>query len=129
MIPVRLQPDVEQILVDYIAGHRAEDVGTQLPDDWQPGSSPFVQVTLDGTPTVDYPIRCVCTVRVTVWATGRTEARDIAAPVQALLLSHPGDASVQRIGPGVGLYGAKDSRNGGQMASFTVNASLALTAA
>lgn len=99
----------------YAAGVK---VGAHVPaDGW-----PFVQVAVDGTPNVVYPVVARSTVRVTVWHVDGDQAHDLAQLCQGLLLSAPTDraAFVELTGP----LRAVDDKTGVDLASFTVRASL-----
>lgn len=94
-------------------------VGLQMPDDWSPASAPFIGVFDDGGQSV-WPVVTVPRLRVTVWASGRTRAREIAGVCVGLLLSRPVPGVAQITDPSSILESLDD--NGGFMASFTVQA-------
>ena len=119
MKPAVVQVDPERFTVDMLASlltarGRTERVGTDLPSSWTTASPIFVQVAHDGTPTMDWPVRVVSVVRVTVWSAAKGEGRDLAALCMGLLLSQPGFSE------STGLLLAKDSTTRGRMASFAV---------
>lgn len=97
-------------------------VGMSLPKKWTPTDTPAVVVFDDSGPQ-QWPVSTTSTIRVTVWADGRTRARDLAGRCVGLLLSHrvPGLAHV---GPGTGLIDDRDPDNDGFMASATVIAKI-----
>ena len=125
---VQVERDAEAIVVDYLIARldaigRPSPVGTDLPDGWAPRSGAFVQVALDGTPTVEWPVRTVATIRVTVWSRTKGEGKELSGICMGLLLTHPGGSGVSGIRPGIGRLLAKDD-NGGRLTSFTVDVSL-----
>ncbi|WP_027500808.1 hypothetical protein [Rhodococcus sp. UNC363MFTsu5.1] len=99
-------------------------VGLSLPPDWTPTSRPAVVVFDDGGPQI-WPVATKPQIRVTVWADGRTRARDLAGMCMGWLLALrvPG----VKVSPGSALIDARDPKNGGVMASFTVNATVRTT--
>lgn len=120
MKPLVVQVDPERATVDLlqallVAQGRTEKVGTDLPDTWTPASPTFVQVAHDGTPTLDWPVRAVSTVRVTVWSRVKSQGRDLASLCMGLLLAQPGYSE------GTGLLLTVDPTTKGRLASFTVN--------
>lgn len=95
-------------------------VGLVLPSDWTVKSVPHVGVFDDGGPVL-WPVVASSRVRVTVWASGRSRAREIASLAMGLVLVRrvPGVAVVRDPSS---ILDAFDEHNGGQMASFTVQA-------
>jgi hypothetical protein len=117
--PAVVQVDPERHTVDrlqsLLAGRgRAERVGTDLPSDWTPGSPMFVQVAHDGTPTLDWPVRTVSTMRVTVWSRIKSDGRNLAVLSMGLLLAEPGYRE------STGLLLTVDPSTRGRLASFAV---------
>lgn len=92
-------------------------VGLVLPSSWSPKSAPAVVVFDDGGPSV-WPVLTEPRIRVTVWASGRDAARELAALCTGVLMSLdvPGVAHVRDASS---ILDARDD-NGGIMASFTV---------
>ncbi|RVW06227.1 hypothetical protein [Rhodococcus spongiicola] len=92
--------------------------GLSLPKDWTPSDPPAVVVFDDSGP-VQWPVSTSPQIRVTVWAEGRTLAREIAGKCLGWLLCSkvPG---IAHIGPGAGLLDGRDNSNHGFTASFTV---------
>lgn len=129
MKPVTVPPDAERVLVGLLkvllAG-QGEDVtvGVDLPAEWQPGTKPHVQVALDGTPEVSYPVLWRASMRVTCWATSTTTAKALAALSQAVLASHEGGSGVYSIQPLTGVQPAKDPDTAAQLATVTVQVNL-----
>lgn len=127
--PLVAPPDPERLIVDLLTGllaSRGEDVtvGVEVPSTWTTGQKPHVQVALDGTPTVQYPVLWVATMRVTSWADGPTEAKDRANLCQALLLAHTGADGLAGCLPGTGVLPARDNATDAALASITVRAKL-----
>ncbi len=122
MKPLRIPQDAQKVAVDAVTAllagaGRTEAVSATLPADWTPASPMHVQVAFDGTPTVEWPIRTVAAIRVTVWGRIPTDVRTLARLCHGLVLTFDG------VRPGAGLLPATDP-NGAYLASFTVNWSL-----
>jgi len=119
--PPRAEAVVSDYLIPLLTAH-GQDVtcGVNIPTTWVTGTKPHVQVALDGTPIVQYPILWRATVRVTAWATATTVAQDLAGLCEALLLSHPGSTSVAGILTGTGILPAQDPTTKAQLASISV---------
>lgn len=102
-------------------------VSLGVPDDkWSPQSKPVVGIFDDGGPT-GWPVATSPLLRVTVWSNGRSRSRHIAGWVMGVLLAHPipGIASVREPSS---LLDARDPKNKGLMASFTVRTTVRTTA-
>jgi len=91
-------------------------VGIDVPE-WSSGE--FVQVALDGTPTVRPPL-WISQIRLTAYAEGKTRAKALANLAGALLLAHPGDGSCAGCLPGPGLITTRDDSTGAELASVGV---------
>lgn len=89
-----------------------------------------LQVTLDGTPTVEYPATERATVRFTYWtnAGAPSDAKRGAAITQGLVATHPGDAAVWSTRILTGRLRGTDPDTGNQFASFTARVTLRPTA-
>lgn len=129
MKPLAVPPLAETVTIDYLTAElaaRSQDVtcGVVIPSAWAPGTKPHVQVALDGTPVVQYPVLWWATVRVTVWATATTAAQNLAGLCEALLLSHAGSATVAGALPGTGLLVTTDPDTKAALASVTVRLKL-----
>lgn len=127
MKPHRIPPDPAAAIKAHLVAElpaRVTDpdpsVGLTLPSTWQPSSAPAVVVFDDSGPT-RWPIAVMPTIRVTVWADGRTRARAIAGAAMGLLLSQQ-VAGVATITNPSQLLDARDKNTGGTLASFTVRA-------
>jgi len=126
-------PDAEHVVIDYLttalAAH-GQDVtcGVNIPTTWTDGTKPHVQVALDGTPIVTYPILFRASVRVTCWTSsttaGTTPAKALAALCFALLCVHPGGSGVASIRPLTGVLPAQDNATLAQLASVSVQVNL-----
>lgn len=122
-------PDAEHVVRDYLEtalAARSQDVtvGVDLPTIWTTETKPHVQVALDGTPSVNYPVLWKATVRVTAWSSSTTTAKALAALCQALLCAHPGDVSVASVQPLTGVLPTRDPDTGAQLASVSVRVNL-----
>ena len=102
---------------DYATGATA---GVSLPTGWTKTADPFVTVALDGTPRVDYPAAAYATVRCTAYGLSTTKTKALAALVQGLLVTRPGDRKVSSVQPLTGVLPASDSDSGAALASITV---------
>jgi hypothetical protein len=129
MKPIAVPADAEHVIVDYLTEQlaaRGQDatVGVAIPATWEPGHPAHVQVGHDGTPTVEYQVLFRASVRVTCWATSTTDAKDLAALCQALLLGHPGDRDVASIRSLTGILPTRDPDTGAQLATIAVQVNL-----
>lgn len=135
MKTLAVTPDAERLAIDYLKPaliSRGKDVtiGSNVPTTWNPlpisqgGSKAHVLIALDGTPEAEYPIYAAASVRVTVFATGSTEAKTLAGLCQGLLLFHSGGGGIAGIQHLSGILPAKDDITGAQMASIAVRVNL-----
>lgn len=129
MKPVAVPPDAERVTVDILTAalaSRGQDVtvGVNVPPTWAKGTKPHVQVALDGTPGLTYPIMWNATVRVTCWHESTTTAKALAALSQALLCSFGGSRTVASVQPLTGVLPALDPDTGAQLASTTCRLNL-----
>ncbi|BDC71074.1 hypothetical protein [Prescottella equi] len=129
MKALRKPRDAAVPIKDFLIGQlAATDHGAtaalKLPTDWSPKSPPAVVVFDDGGPQ-RWPVSTKPQIRITVWAEGRGEAREIAGKCMGWLLALrvPG----VKVSPGSALIDARDPKNGGMMASFTVNTTVRTT--
>lgn len=125
MKPTIIQPDAERIAVDYLTERLAVltetvEVGIDVPE-W--AEQDYLQVALDGTPTVSPPLY-IAQLRVTAWAKGKTRAKALAALAQGLLLAHPGGDGCAGCLPGPGISTTQDSSTGAQLATAGVRMKL-----
>jgi len=130
--PLAVPPDAERVIIDFLTtalAARSQDVtvGVDLPTTWTTGTKPHVQVALDGTPSVQYPIMARASIRVTCWHAYTTTAKALAALCQALLCAHPGSVSVASVQPLTGVLPARDPDSGAQLASVSVRVNLRMT--
>ncbi|WP_454199589.1 hypothetical protein [Nocardia sp. Marseille-Q1738] len=124
---LRLPADPAKAAKNYLAlavpgmvAAPAPTFGMVVPKDWTPSSAPHLAVFDDSGPA-RWPVTTRPLLRVTVWADGRDRSRAIAGAALGVLLSHriPGIATITE--PSL-LLEARDSTNGGVLASFTVRA-------
>ena len=115
--PARVAKDFLKTALPPLVSGTDPTVGLQMPAGWSPSSAPFVGVFDDGGPAV-WPVITIPRLRVTVWASGRTRAREIAGLALGALLSRPVPEIAQITDPSSILEALDD--NGGFMASFTV---------
>lgn len=89
-----------------------------------------LQITLDGTPTVEYPATERATVRFTFWGhkNDSSKVKRGAVITQAFVATHPGDSSVFSTRILTGRLRGTDPATGNQFASFTARISLRPTA-
>lgn len=129
MKPLAVTPPAERAVIDYLtpllASH-GKDVtcGVNVPETWTTATKAHVQVGLDGTPEVHYPIYADAAIRVTVWHASTTTAQSLAALCEGLLLSHPGGTVVSGIKPGTGVLPTRDPDTGAQLATIGVSVRL-----
>ena len=129
--PLAVAPDAERLVIDYLtaalaARSVAAGVGVDLPATWAPTSVQYVQVALDGTPIIQYPVLARAAVRLTAWAANATASKALASLVQGLLCSHPGSASIGSVQALTGVFPARDFATGAQLASVTCRVNLLL---
>jgi hypothetical protein len=124
-------PDVERAVVDYLTDEldAGPTVGVDLPGGWTPDASPtHVQVALDGTPIVNHPVNIGATIRVTVWARTKTEAKAVALLAHGHLLAYAGGGGFVNILPLTGPLPATDpDHHNAELCSITVRATVAST--
>lgn len=125
----RRSADPAKSAKDYLAetmpgllGITGLTVGLVVPDNWTSKSKPHIGVFDDGGPS-RWPVSNRPVLRVTVWANGRTLAREISGACMGALLAQPipGIANVREPSS---ILDARDPHNGGLMASFTVRTSV-----
>lgn len=122
-------PDPERAIIGYLDAKLTEPVGSFYPKSSADAPVvPFVQVAWDGTPTVEYPITARATIRVTCWTAQPTAGKVLAATIQGLMLTHPGDDAVWAVTALTGLLPARDPGTGYFLTSFTSRVSLRPTA-
>lgn len=120
-------PDVVEPVVAFLEPlvTAPAGVGKALDPDWKRGDAPWLAVFDDGGAT-DWPVAVNPRLRVTVWASTRSAARDMAAWALGVLMAHPVPGIAQLRDPS-SILAADDSQNGGVMASFTIAARARLT--
>jgi len=127
--PVAVPPDAERVAIDYLTAALASrwhdvTVGVNVPTSWVKGTKPHVQVGLDGTPEVEYPILWRASLRVTLWHESTTTAKALAVLCQAILCAHPGSAQVASVQALTGVLPAQDPDTKAQLASVSVRMNL-----
>lgn len=121
--PIRVPDDTARRVKDFLFsqlplhGEPTATVGLVLPENWSPTRPPHAVVFDDGGPS-EWPILTEPRIRVTVWAAGRTDARELAALCVGLLMSLD-VPDVAHVRDPSSILDARDD-NGGVMASFTV---------
>lgn len=90
----------------------------ELPANWTLGSNPVLVVADDGDPLGMWPVATSPTIRVTSWTSGRERKYAHAALTRLLTERITG----VKVLPGTGILEARDSKNQGDLASFTVRA-------
>lgn len=126
-------PDAERVVIDLLTAllaGRGEDVtvGVDVPTAWASGTKPHVQVGLDGTPEIIYPILARASVRVTVWHSSTTTAKRLANLSMGLLLSYAGNPQVASFQALTGVLPTKDPDTKAQLAGIAVRANLRFAA-
>lgn len=114
-------PDVERLVVDWLTSELDEPdctVGVGVPAAWQPGDK-HLQVDLDGTPRMDHPVAAYATVRLVAWADSTTDAKRLAMRAHGVLLAHPGGDGIAGTRALTGIFPARDSKTGAEIASVT----------
>jgi hypothetical protein len=127
--PLAVPPDAERIVIDYLTASllaRGKDVtvGVIIPTAWTSATKPHVQVALDGTPIVEYPVFGRASMRITAWASTTTAAKALAGLCEGLMLSHPGSNVVSSVQPLTGVLPTRDPDTGAQLASISVRVNL-----
>jgi hypothetical protein len=127
--PLAVPADAERVVIDLLTAtliDRGQDVtvGVIVPTTWTPATKPHVQVALDGTPEVDYPVLWRATIRVTCWASSTTTAKTLAYLALSLLASHEGSGGVYSIRALTGVLPTRDPDTDAEMASVTVEVNL-----
>lgn len=118
--PARSAKDYLAATLPGLLGITGLTVGLVVPENWTPKSPPHVGVFDDGGPT-RWPVATRPLLRITVWANGRTLAREVAGACMGVMLAHP-VPGISNVREPSSILDARDSKNTGQMASFTVRA-------
>ncbi|CAM3038672.1 hypothetical protein [Skermania piniformis] len=123
--PVWVPTDPLPALREFLAERWAERdprprVALNLSSDWTRHTGPEVVLADDSGP-MRWPVETLPQLRVTVYAGGRSIARDVAGVTLGwlLCLRVPG---IAKILPGAALIDARDPDTTGHVASFTVRA-------
>lgn len=124
--PTVVFPDVERLVVDYLAAALEQageqvTVGVGVPDGWDRRRSPaHVSVACDGMPWMRHPVIGRASVRVTVRARSTSEAKRLAEVAQGLLLAHPSGGGVAGVRPHSGVMPTRDADTRADLAWFAV---------
>lgn len=127
-------PNPAKILKDWLAQSplavRYPDLtyALHLDGQWAPKTSRPALVVFDDGGPLRWPVETKTTLRVTIWSDDLILGREAAAFAMGLCLTHriPGLAKVL---PGLSVTDARDTNNGGIMASYTVRARVRTTMA
>lgn len=116
----RVQADILPAIVDWLAQEMSDvTVRLSVPDRWKPADGTLLIVADDGGPTM-WPVKSSHTVRLTGWASGRTEARRVAA-LAAGLLGDGRPSGVVSVGSDMGsILDARDDNTGAVLASVLI---------
>ena len=114
--------DVARLIKDWLKTDLASrfptlSVRLELPADWTLGDSPVLVVADDGATMDMWPTATDPTIRVTSWTSGRNTTYAYAALSRLLSARINGVAAVR---PRPAFLEARDSKNGGDLVSFTV---------
>ncbi|MEI8229421.1 MAG: hypothetical protein WCH77_14320, partial [Planctomycetota bacterium] len=92
-----------------------------VPEKWKPADTPVLVVADDGGPTM-WPAMSRHTIRLTVYAAGRTQARTIAS-LAACLLGDGRPNGVNHVSSDMGsILDARDPNTGAVLASVLITA-------
>ena len=114
--------DVARLVKDWLKADLAVrfpelTVALELPAKWKLGDDPVLVIADDGGPLDMWPAATAPTIRGTSWTSGRETKYAYAVMARLLTARIPGVAAVV---PGAGFLEARDSKTGGDLASFTV---------
>ena len=134
MKPVVVPADAERVVVDYLTAILPSygsdcTVSVGVPGGWTAEDGEHLQVALDGTPEVQYPVLWRATVRLTAWCPSTSDAKSLAALAQAICCAHPGSPEVGSIRALTGVLPATDPDSRAELASVTVRVNLTGTPA
>ena len=117
-VPADIIPAIKDWLDTRISG---ADVRLNVPDKWKPANGALLIVADDGGPTM-WPVKSMHTVRMTAYAAGRTQAREIAS-LAAGLLGDGRPTGVHSISSDIGpILDARDDTTGAYLASVLITA-------
>lgn len=134
MKPLVVFPDPVESIITYLTARLAEYEDDDFVSEpqmvqvtaWYPhGSSleapaiPHVQVNLDGTFQVAYPVTKRATIRVAVWHANPSPAAKLASLVSGLMQTHPGDGRVFAVNLLTGEMPTRDPNSGFYLQSMT----------
>jgi hypothetical protein len=118
----RVQADIVPAIKDWLATRVGTvQVRLSVPDKWTPADGALLIVADDGGPTM-WPIKSQHTIRLTSYAAGRTQAREIVA-LAAGLLGDGRPAGVANINSDMSsILDARDRNTGAVLASVLMTA-------
>lgn len=118
----RVQADIVPAIADWLGERIANvDVRLSVPDRWTPASGALLIIADDGGPMM-WPVKSRHTIRLTAWAAGRTQARDIAT-LAAGLLGDGRPSGVASVDAEMGtVLDARDENTGAMLASVLITA-------
>jgi hypothetical protein len=116
----RVQADIVPSICDWLNPRIPDaDVRLSVPAKWTPADGALLIVADDGGPTL-WPIKSQHTIRLTAWASGRTQARAIVS----LAAGNLGDGrppGVKHIDPEMGaVLDGRDENTGAVLASVLI---------
>lgn len=115
-IMTRVAADIIPAIKDWLDVQSiGADVTLIVPTGWKPASGPMLLVADDGGPVL-WPIKSQHTIRLTGYAAGRTQARQVVTLAAGKLAQ-----SYPHVGPGMGaVLDARDPATGAVLASALV---------
>lgn len=117
----RVQADIIPAVADWLDARLTCPARLNVPERWKPADGAVLVVADDGGPVL-WPIKSRHTIRLTAWASGRTEARAIAAKAAGLLGSGR-PTGVLSVDSDMGaILDARDKNTGAFLASVLITA-------
>jgi hypothetical protein len=116
-----VQADIVPAIVAWLSEQPeiVAGLGVNVPETWTADSDPQLVVADDGGPVI-MPIKSQHTIRLTAWATGRTQARQIVATAAGLLVfGRPSGVGHVNRDMG-GILDARDKATGAMLASVLI---------
>lgn len=113
----RVQADIVPAIQEWLDGQGlGAGVRTNVPGGWKPADGPLLIVADDGGPVL-WPVKSNHSVRLTAYASGRTEARRIVTLAAGKLAESYPRVKRQRMGA---VLDARDKATGAMLASVLV---------
>ena len=118
----RVQADILPAIKTWLdARISTADVRLNVPDKWMPANGALLVISDDGGPTM-WPMNSQHTIRLTAYAAGRTQAREIVA-LAAGLLGDGRPAGVASVNSDMSsILDARDRNTGAVLASVLMTA-------